>query len=69
MRHTIIFFIDLYQNYISCLKTKSCKFYPTCSMYAKQAIIKKGVLKGIMMSLWRIIRCNPLSAGGYDPVE
>ncbi len=43
-----------------------CKYYPTCSEYAKQAIIKKGVILGILKSLFRIIRCNPFSKGGID---
>jgi len=45
-----------------------CKFYPTCSQYAIEAISTYGAFKGFFMSLWRILRCNPFSKGGYDPV-
>jgi len=48
---------------------KSCRFYPTCSEYAIGAIIKYGVLKGSIKSMYRILRCNPLNKGGYDPVK
>lgn len=46
-----------------------CKFYPTCSEYAKQAIEKYGVIKGSLLSIKRIFRCNPFSKGGYDPLK
>jgi putative membrane protein insertion efficiency factor len=46
-----------------------CRFYPTCSEYAIEAIQKKGIFKGFFLAVWRILRCNPLSAGGYDPVK
>lgn len=65
----MIFLIKLYQRFISPLKPKSCRFYPTCSQYAIDAISKYGVLKGSIMSIWRIVRCNPFNPGGYDPVK
>lgn len=46
-----------------------CKFYPTCSNYAIEAIEIYGAFKGSLLSIWRILRCNPLSKGGYDPVK
>ena len=46
-----------------------CKFYPTCSEYTKQAIEKYGVIKGGVLGIWRIFRCNPFSKGGYDPLK
>ena len=46
----------------------TCKYIPTCSEYAIQAIEKYGVLKGVFLGIWRILRCNPFSKGGYDPV-
>lgn len=46
-----------------------CRFYPHCSEYGYQAIDKYGVIKGGLMATWRVIRCNPLSSGGYDPVK
>ena len=58
-----------YRKYLSGLKGySSCKYYPTCSTYALEAITKYGALKGGILSLWRILRCNPFSKGGYDPV-
>jgi len=61
--------ISLYQYMISPYLGKNCKYYPTCSEYAKQVIEKKGLMKGIPLSIWRIIRCNPFSHGGYDPIK
>lgn len=66
------FFIGLirfYRKYISPLKAPSCKFYPTCSQYAIDAIEKKGLFLGLILAIWRILRCNPFSRGGYDPVK
>jgi len=48
---------------------RNCRFYPTCSAYAKEAIVKKGIFKGLILSLWRILRCHPYSKGGFDPVK
>jgi len=45
-----------------------CRFYPTCSQYAKEAVEKRGVLGGLRLALWRVARCHPWSKGGYDPV-
>lgn len=72
MKKSLIFLIKFYQKNISCwLETKNirCKYYPTCSEYSKQAIEKYGVIKGIMLSLKRILKCNPFSKGGYDPLK
>ena len=69
IRKMFIFFIRLYQKYLSPLKRHSvCKYFPTCSQYAIEALQKYGVLKGLLLSAWRILRCNPWSRGGYDPV-
>ncbi len=69
MKKSLIYLIRLYQRYISPLKWRThCIYTPTCSGYAIEAINKHGVLKGGLLSLWRIIRCNPFSKGGYDPV-
>ena len=46
-----------------------CRFTPTCSQYGKEAVEKHGVIKGMMVTMWRIIRCNPWNKGGYDPVK
>jgi len=72
MKKILIFLIEKYQKHISFFlkpEGKKCKFHPTCSEYAKQAIIKYGVCKGSFLGIKRILRCNPLSKGGYDPVK
>jgi putative membrane protein insertion efficiency factor len=58
-----------YQLFISPLLGSRCRFYPSCSAYAIEAIEKKGLIKGFFLAVWRILRCNPLSRGGYDPVK
>ena len=60
--------IVFYQNNISIWIGPKCKYHPTCSEYTKQAIEKYGALKGTIKGLKRILRCNPFSKGGYDPV-
>lgn len=65
----LIKLIDFYQILLSPLLGRNCRYYPTCSQYAKEAIVKKGILLGLLLSFWRILRCNPFSKGGYDPVK
>ncbi len=65
----IIYFILVYRKYISPLKKPSCRFYPTCSQYAIDAIEKYGVWKGCYLSIRRILRCHPFNPGGYDPIN
>ena len=60
--------IRIYQRHISPAFPPRCRFRPTCSAYALEAIEKYGALKGGLMAVWRILRCNPFSKGGYDPV-
>jgi len=60
--------IRFYQFAISPLLGPSCRFTPTCSEYAKQAILKHGPIKGLGLAIWRILRCNPWGGSGYDPV-
>ncbi|MDH7605755.1 MAG: membrane protein insertion efficiency factor YidD [Melioribacter sp.] len=69
MRFIFIYLIKIYQKIISPLFPSSCRFYPTCSQYAVEALSKYGVLKGGTKAVWRILRCNPFSKGGYDPLE
>ncbi|WP_072867472.1 membrane protein insertion efficiency factor YidD [Desulfofundulus thermosubterraneus] len=69
MRALVIAILRFYQRFISPLKPPSCRFYPTCSEYAVQAVVKYGVVRGLLLSLWRLFRCHPLSRGGYDPVK
>ena len=68
-KNFLLWGIRFYQRNISGLKGySSCKYYPTCSCYGLEAIGKYGALKGGAMTVWRILRCNPFSKGGYDPV-
>lgn len=60
--------IRLYQRSLSPLLPATCRFTPSCSQYAAQAIEKHGALKGFTLAAWRILRCNPFSKGGEDPV-
>lgn len=72
MKKLLISFINWYQKNISLwLQSKNinCKFHPTCSEYTKQAIEKYGVIKGILLGIFRILKCNPFSKGGYDPLK
>ncbi|WP_069292896.1 membrane protein insertion efficiency factor YidD [Fervidobacterium thailandense] len=68
MKKIVLYLIKLYQRYISPLKPPTCRFKPTCSTYTYQAVERFGFIKGLLLGFWRILRCNPLSAGGYDPV-
>ncbi|MEO0082848.1 MAG: membrane protein insertion efficiency factor YidD [candidate division WOR-3 bacterium] len=61
--------ISSYQLILSPILPKTCRFYPTCSEYAKQALLKYGLIKGSVLTIKRILRCNPLNHGGYDPVD
>lgn len=69
MKKLFIFFIRCYQIFISPLFPARCRFYPTCSAYAIEAIEKKGALMGTWMAIKRIAKCHPFHPGGYDPVE
>ncbi len=61
--------IRLYQKTVSkALPSNTCRFYPSCSHYSYQAIYKHGAIKGLYLSIYRILRCNPFNPGGYDPV-
>ncbi len=68
MKMVILWLLSTYKRYISPLLPPSCRFEPTCSMYMYQAIEKKGVLRGLILGLKRLLRCHPFSAGGFDPV-
>ena len=72
MKKISIFLINFYQKHISKIFHKmgiNCKYYPTCSHYTKEAIKKYGFFKGSIKGMYRIIRCNPFSKGGYDPLK
>ncbi|MCI9274378.1 MAG: membrane protein insertion efficiency factor YidD [Clostridiales bacterium] len=68
MKRPLIWLIQKYRQGISPLKKPCCKYYPTCSAYGLEAIERFGALKGGLLTVWRILRCNPFSKGGYDPV-
>lgn len=68
MRRAAVGAIRLYQRVLSPLLPRRCKYHPTCSAYAVEAIQVHGVLRGTRLAVWRILRCNPFSHGGYDPV-
>lgn len=68
MKKLFIKFIHFYQRNISPLSPPSCRFYPTCSNYALEAIEEHGAIKGGVMSVIRISKCHPLHKGGFDPV-
>lgn len=72
MKKIILKFIGLYKKIISPIISPEgyhCKFYPSCSEYTKQAIEKYGIFKGTFLGIKRILRCNPFSKGGYDPLK
>ena len=68
-RRIVIAPIRVYQTLISPALPRRCKYEPTCSMYAVQAIRRFGILRGLVLAGWRLLRCNPFSHGGFDPVE
>jgi len=77
MKKLILKIIRLYQKTLSpdhgfgriFNRTVGCRFYPSCSQYVYEAVEKRGVIKGLFLGVWRILRCNPWSKGGYDPVK
>ena len=60
--------VRLYQKMLSRFLGNQCRFTPSCSEYACEAILRKGVVRGTMLAVWRILRCNPFCKGGFDPV-
>jgi putative membrane protein insertion efficiency factor len=69
MKKLIIIILNIYRILISPYIPSECRFHPTCSCYMKEAIEKKGICKGIFLGFKRILKCNPLYPGGYDPVK
>jgi putative membrane protein insertion efficiency factor len=70
VKKILLWLIDVYQRILSPLKGRAtCRFYPTCSAYAHEAIEIYGPLKGIYLAIRRILKCNPFHNGGYDPVK
>jgi len=68
MKRAMQFALRSYQRWISPMLPHSCRFVPTCSEYAMQAIELHGVLRGSSLALWRLLRCHPFARAGYDPV-
>ena len=72
MKRLLLFLLKIYKKYISPIFKSigiECKYYPTCSEYMRQAIEKYGALKGTFLGIKRLLRCNPFSSCGYDPVQ
>lgn len=68
MKKLFLSIIHFYRKHISPHLPAMCRYYPTCSCYAIEAIETHGAFRGFLLALWRVLRCNPLSKGGYDPV-
>ena len=68
MKRVLLAMLRFYKRSISPLLPNACRFTPTCSEYAMEAIQKHGALKGTGLAIWRLLRCNPFMKGGYDPV-
>jgi uncharacterized protein len=69
VRRIAVLPIRAYQIFISPMFGEHCKYYPSCSDYAVQAVQRFGILRGLVLAGWRLLRCNPWSRGGFDPVE
>ncbi|MBW1780633.1 MAG: membrane protein insertion efficiency factor YidD [Deltaproteobacteria bacterium] len=69
LRYIPIVLISIYQRFISPFWAPSCRFYPTCSTYARHAFSRYGILRGGWLTLVRISKCNPFHPGGYDPLQ
>jgi putative membrane protein insertion efficiency factor len=69
LRSLVLVPLRLYQRLVSPALGQRCKYYPSCSEYAAQAIGRFGILRGLVLACWRLLRCNPWSHGGFDPVE
>jgi uncharacterized protein len=68
MKQWAIWVLHFYKRLISPLLPASCRFVPSCSEYATEAVARHGVIRGAGLAMWRLMRCNPFSRGGYDPV-
>jgi len=69
LQRVILAPITFYQRAISPAFPRRCKYEPTCSLYATQAVREFGILRGLVLAAWRVVRCNPFSHGGFDPVS
>ncbi len=69
MKYVLIWIVKFYRRFISPLKKPCCRFYPTCSEYALEAITKYGAFKGTYLAVKRVLKCHPFNKGGYDPLD
>ena len=68
MKYVLVILITLYQKLLSPWLPPSCRYTPTCSQYAREALLKHGLFRGLLLAVRRLSRCHPFHAGGYDPV-
>ena len=68
MRRILVLLVDGYRRFVSPALPSACRYQPTCSHYAREALLRHGAIKGSLLSAWRILRCNPFTKPGYDPV-
>ena len=69
LRSVLVAALRFYQHWISPAFGQRCRYYPSCSEYAIQAVQQFGILRGLVLASWRLLRCNPFSHGGFDPVD
>ena len=69
MKYVLIWIVKFYRRFISPLKKPCCRFYPTCSEYALEALTKYGAFKGMYLAVKRVLKCHPFNKGGYDPLD
>lgn len=67
-RRALIFLVELYRTWISPMRLPTCRFEPTCSTYAVEALEKRGLIVGSLLTMWRLLKCGPWHKPGYDPV-
>ena len=68
MRSALAAIFRIYKRFVSPALPPACRFHPTCSEYAAEAVLAHGAIKGLALTIWRVLRCNPWSRGGFDPV-
>jgi putative membrane protein insertion efficiency factor len=68
-RLAVVLVLRFYQRWVSPAFGPRCRYYPSCSEYAVQAVQQFGIVRGLVLAGWRLLRCNPLSHGGFDPVD
>lgn len=69
MKKLILLILKGYKKFISPYLPQACRFYPTCSEYVYEAVSRRGIIVGLALGAWRLLRCNPFCRGGYDPVR